>query len=84
MSDEQLSMLDDVKDKWREEWKDMPEYNMTREKPVRIIKINFRSEEDVKKFFELIGQKFHPNVENYWYPKFDKSLYTNEIYVDES
>jgi len=79
---EQLSMLD-IDDKWREEWKNMPEYKLTRVVPVRVIKINLKTEEDVKKFEELIGQKLYPNRENYWYPGLNESMTSDLIYVDD-
>lgn len=82
--DRQLSMIDDLKidDKWREEWKNMPEYRMTQEVPLRTIKISFKTKEDIQKFSELIGQKIYENRENYWYPKLNVSLYSNLVYVD--
>lgn len=65
-----------------EEWKDMPEFNLTQHKPFRIIKMNFETEEDVEKFGELIGQKIYPNRENYWYPRWNESMFSDLVYVD--
>lgn len=73
-----------IKDVTQEEWKDMPEYKLKQHKPIRTIKMNFETEEDLKAFEKLIGQKIHPNRENYWYPQWHESLYSNLVYVDEN
>lgn len=64
------------------EWKGMPEYRIGHHKPVRTIKINFETEEDVQEFSQLIGQKIFPNRENYWFPAWHESLYSDLVYVD--
>lgn len=66
-----------------DEWKDMPEYKMKQHKPFRIIKINFENENDVKEFEKLLEQKISPNRENYWYPVWHESLYSDLVYIDK-
>lgn len=68
---------------WQEEWKDMPEYKMKQHKPFRTLKINFETEKDLEEFEKLLGQKIYPNRENYWFPVWHESLYSNLIYIDE-
>lgn len=64
------------------EWKDMPEYKFRQHKPIRTIKINFENEEDIKKFEELFGQKLLLGRENYWFPGWHESMYSESVYVD--
>jgi hypothetical protein len=62
------SLFDGLDNKWQEEWKDMPEFKMNHIKPVRVIKINFLTEEAIVEFAKLIGQNIS-GYENYWFPK---------------
>ena len=66
--DKKNNTLFDVDRTWEEDWVGMPEFKMKHIKPVRIIKINFLTEEDVAEFSKLIGQKIS-GYENYWFPK---------------
>jgi len=68
---------------YAEVWKGMPEYEMKQHKPFRTIHINFETEEDLQKFSELIEQKIYPNRNNYWYPAWHESLYSDLVYVEE-
>lgn len=72
--------LSDVKQK---EWRDMPEFVQNKQKELCII-VRFRTEEDLKKFGELVGQKLTPKTKSIWYPF--KSHWGETIlrWVDES
>ena len=74
-----------VDESWKEHWQDMPEFNMTPEIPVLTIKLNFKSQEDIKKFSELFGQEIKFSQENYWFPKLNRCAVSELIYIqDES
>jgi len=75
--------LKEIKDTNKKEWKNMPEYKFTEEKPIRIIKIKFETIEDLEKFEKLIGQKIQSNRNTYWYPERHESLFSNLVYIDE-
>ena len=67
MKDNQQDYLFD--ETWKEHWKGMPDFSIIPVIPFRTIKISFRKKEDIEEFEKLIGQKIHPNFENYWHPK---------------
>jgi hypothetical protein len=52
----------------KEEWKGMPEFEQEKEKPFSMINIRFETEEDLKAFAELIGQKLTPKTKSIWFP----------------
>lgn len=78
------TLFDDLEDKYENEWKGMPEFNMKPEVPILTIKISFKTKEDIQKFSELIGQKVSFNIENYWYPKLNRKAFSEKKYYDES
>lgn len=70
---------------WRKEWKEMPEFESTNKRAVRVINIHFRTEEDIKSFEDLFGQKIRPKRKYYWYPEKEPQLRTEEfVWVHES
>lgn len=96
MKEDQQILFDDIDDFdiQRGEWNDMPEYdNIEEEPPVVTATFKFKTEEDYKKFKELV-QKYIYNGERVfdgmqrldkktaWYPHKDKS--GKYIYTDES
>jgi hypothetical protein len=68
---------------WKEEWKDMPEFEQEDLTSYRKIIVHFRNEEDVQAFAELIGQKITPKQKALWYPYMPPRRYANKIYVDK-
>ncbi len=84
MSKVQKNLFDDLEDKWQKEWKDMPEFNMNPEVPILTIKVSFKTREDIEEFGNLIGQKVKFNLENYWFPKLNRSAFSDKKYIDES
>ena len=82
MAEKQKGLFDDFDNKWEAEWKDMPEFNMNHINPIRTIKINFLTDEDVKKFEAILGQKIN-SYENYWFPKLNFKADSTQIFVDE-
>lgn len=82
MPDEELPLFE-IDNKWQTEWQGMPEFNITRVKPILTIKINFRIEEDIRKFEEITGIKILKRIENYWYPKLNIKTNSDQVYVDK-
>ena len=50
------------------EWVDMPEFIQEKKEPFSKIVIRFETEEDLKEFAELIGQKLTPKTKSIWHP----------------
>ena len=70
---------------WEKEWKDMPSFSMTPEVPLHSIRLHFKTEEDMRDFSELISQDVKKSKENYWFPKLNRSAFSNKkYYTDES
>jgi hypothetical protein len=80
----QLNLFEEELDLYEKEWQDMPQFIMTPEVPLLTIKISFKTQEDIQQFEKLISQKIYYNRENYWYPKLNRSAFSNQIYSDES
>jgi len=75
--------LKEIKDASKKEWKNMPEYKFTPEKPIRIIKIKFETTKDLEEFEKILGQKIDSKRNTYWYPERHESLFSNLVYIDE-
>ena len=68
---------------WKDEWQDMPEFEMEDLSSFRKIIVHFRNQEDIDKSAELIGQKI-TKAPSIWYPEWKKRRYADKRYVDES
>lgn len=66
------------------EWKDMPEFVQEKQKPFKQIIVRFATEEDLKSFSDLIGQKLTLKTKSIWHPVLPRGLHSNKRYVDES
>lgn len=53
---------------YNEEWHGMPEFNQPDKTSNRRLIVHFRSETDIKKFFNLINQSFTNKTNSIWYP----------------
>jgi hypothetical protein len=62
----------------------MPEFIMNPEKPLKTIKLSFKTEEAMKEFSELINQEVKMTKENYWFPKLNRCAVSKEKYYNES
>lgn len=71
-------------EKWKNEWKNMPEFIQEDQSSYRKIVIHFKNEEDVQKFAELIGQKITPKQKSTWFPQIAPRRYAHLRYFDES
>jgi hypothetical protein len=72
-----------IPESWREEWKDMPEYNMEDKEPFQKIIINFETESDVKEFAKLIDQKLTYKTISIWFPKKERLNRIQFKYVED-
>lgn len=63
--------LFDVDPTWREQWKEMPEFEQPDQMPVRQLIINFEHFDDVKAFALLVEQTITPETRSIWYPEVD-------------
>jgi hypothetical protein len=66
------------------EWKQMPELNQSDLTPLRQIIISFKTEVDIQKFSELIGQTITPKTRSVWYPKAEIETMMDKVYISES
>jgi hypothetical protein len=71
-------------DLFETEWVGMPEFVMNPEVPLKTIKISFKTQADIERFAQLLGQNIHPNIENYWFPKLNRNAFSEQVYEDET
>lgn len=55
-------------DEGRDQWIGMPEFVQEKREPFSEIVIRFETEEDLKEFGEIIGQKLTPLTKSIWHP----------------
>jgi len=77
------TLFDDLEDKYQEEWKGMPEFNMSPEVPIFTLKLSFKTQKDIDDFSALINQKVTKNKENYWFPKLNRNAFSELKYIDD-
>jgi hypothetical protein len=70
----------DASKEW--EWANMPEY-INNGNNTRDIIIHFETDEDIKKFSELIGQKITEKTKFIWYPEKERQKLIDWIYVED-
>ena len=78
----QVNMFDED-NFWRKEWKDMPAFSMKPEVPLHTIKLHFKTEKDMIVFSGLIDQEVKESQENYWFPKLNRSAFSDKKYHSE-
>jgi len=79
-----LGCYSEVKELWKEEWQDMPEYINENLEPWKTLYIHFESREDMNTFSKLINQQITFQTRSIWYPKAEIDRYSNKRYEDES
>ena len=70
-------------DSWKQEWLDMPEFEMEDQSSYRKIFVHFRNEEDVQAFAKLLEQKISPKQKALWFPEMQPRRYGDKLYIDE-
>ena len=71
-----------MKEEWRQEWKDMPEFIQEKQKPYAQIIVRFDNEKNLQEFAEKIGQKLTNKTKSIWYPKLVRGINSNKRYFD--
>jgi len=71
-------------DKWKKEWKGMPEYNQDMIMPHGEIIIRFKTAEDEAAFWKLIKQDKPNKLKSAWYPKAVRVVKPKQVYTSES
>jgi len=71
------------KDKANEEWVGMPEFEQVKKEPFSKIVVRFETEDDLKEFSELIGQKLTQKTKSIWHPHKPHRRSTNNYYTYE-
>lgn len=54
---------------WRDHWRGMPEFVQEDLRSARQIIVHFRSDDDARKFAEIIGQRITPKQKSIWFPE---------------
>ncbi len=80
----QMGMFDELKNDWRREWQDMPEYSHNNLQPMKSVLIHFADECDFQKFAELIDQPLYMTTKSAWFPRAVWASITDKRYVDET
>lgn len=79
-----FDMATEQAEDWKEEWKGMPEFVQTKQRPYAQIIVRFDSEEDLQGFAKLIGQKLTRRTKSIWHPQIKRGLHTRQRYYEES
>jgi hypothetical protein len=66
----------------KDEWTGMPEYEK-KEICFRNVVVNFDNAEDVTEFFKIIGQDFTDKTKSIWFPKKEKDIVIDTMWIDE-
>jgi hypothetical protein len=66
------------------EWQGMPECENEDLLAKISIKVNFKSDDDLREFEEVVGQKVPMNIKSIWYPAVQRAPTVNQRWTDES
>lgn len=69
-------------ERWREEWKGMPEFSHEDLQPFKQVIVGFETSEDVEEFSKLVGQKISASTRSIWYPKTNILYHKEKRYED--
>lgn len=81
--DPQASLFDvNEHDKWKEEWKNMPEFKNEDLTSWKTIIVHFENEKDLKEFAALIKQKLTYKTRSIWFPEAEIGR-MDKIYISQ-
>jgi hypothetical protein len=63
------------------EWEGMPEYDQPDANGARTLYVHFQTDDDVAKFFALVGQSYTEKTKYIWYPYKEKNDTESKRYV---
>jgi len=66
-----------------QEWQGMPEFS-DRGEAVKSLIVHFKTEEDIKRFSELVEQEITEKTKYIWFPERKRQNYKDEVYIDAS
>lgn len=69
-------------EKWKPEWKGMPEFKQDDVTSWKRIIVHFETEEDMKTFGKIIGQKLTYKTRSIWFPEAEIGRIAGRMYVD--
>tara|TARA_R100000149_G_C5834873_1_gene109045 strand:+ start:409 stop:642 length:234 start_codon:yes stop_codon:yes gene_type:complete len=58
---------------WQKEWTGMPEFVQEKDEPFAMLRVRFRSKEDLDDFAERLGQSLTPRTKSIWHPALVKT-----------
>lgn len=61
----------DVNSRWKEHWKEMPEFVQEENPPFRTVHMKFRNENHYQEFAKRIGQDLTDKTKSIWYPELE-------------
>ena len=70
-------------DKWKEDWKDMPEFKNDDLTSWKSIIVHFENENDLKNFSKLLGQKLTYKTRSIWFPEAEIGR-MDKIYITDN
>ncbi len=78
-----FNFIDDA-EKWRKEWKGMPEYVQEDLEAWKSLIVNFENREDMNNFSALIGKKITFETKSTWFPVKEAEKAIDKRWVDET
>lgn len=72
-----------VKEKWKDEWKGMPEFIQEDLQPFQSVIVHFESRKDMDDFSKLVEQKLTYKTKSIWFPKAEIGVVKDIRWVDE-
>ena len=69
------------KEWWEDEWQDMPEFIHEDQTPYSSLMVHFSSDEDMRDFSELIGQRILRTTKSVWYPDAEVKVTRGKYYT---
>jgi hypothetical protein len=73
-----------AKEKWKDEWVNMPEFVQEKQEPFAKIIIRFDNQEALDDFANLISQKLTNKTKSIWHPFKSHWGAEKKVYVNES
>jgi len=73
-----------INEKWKDEWKNMPEFIQEKQEPFAKIIIRFDNQDALNDFANLINQKLTNKTKSIWHPFKSHWGAEKKVYVNES
>lgn len=70
-------------DLWKKHWIGMPDFVNDKSEPYKVLKVNFRNEEDYQMFAKMVQQKLTEKTKSIWYPILHKEAASLIRWVEE-